>query len=160
MNQCIIASTRKKKRQQQQHILLRNVLLSLFCVNFIYFKLQTSFNYFCFLCTGNSPCKNQRRKGEPEERFRYVYPERIELSFERGKQKQGSYQREGMMNQIRNCILETMTYIRGRIPESTLSNDSLGLVRFSSWDNNYQSRRPPKFRLSQFSPTHNMCQVF
>ena len=123
------------KKRQQQHILLRKVLLSLFCVNFIYFKLQTSFNYFSFPCAGNSPSRDQRRKGEPEERFRYVYPERIKLSFERDKQKQGSYQREGMMNQTRNCILETMTYTRGRIPESTLSNESLGLVRFSLWDN-------------------------
>jgi len=43
---------------------------------------------------GNSTAKKNRRNDEPRERFRYVHPERIELSFQPDQKNNESYHRE------------------------------------------------------------------
>lgn len=51
---------------------------------------------FFFICIGNNQPKQDRRNEEHRERFRYVYPDRIELSFrEQPNRHVQSYQREG-----------------------------------------------------------------
>ena len=54
-------------------------------------------SYLC-LYTGNSTAKNNRRNDEPRERFRYVHPERIELSFQPDQKNNESYHREGTIH--------------------------------------------------------------
>lgn len=45
---------------------------------------------------GNSPVKTQKRNVEPKETFRYIEPERIELSLQRDQKKQGPYHKEAI----------------------------------------------------------------
>ena len=53
--------------------------------------------YSFFTCIGNNQPKRDRRQEEHQERFRYVYPDRIELSFgDQSSRHVQSYQKEGI----------------------------------------------------------------
>ena len=59
------------------------------------FMLLTIMFDCLFICIGNNKPKQDKRNKEPRERFRYVYPDRIELSFNeqinQGAWKEGTY---------------------------------------------------------------------